>query len=57
MKRRNKNEYYAELEKEQQRNKNIKNVIAMKIKSMKDAKIPDKFIKDVERQLKVTLEN
>lgn len=33
----------------------IKNIISMKVKDMKETRIPDRFVKDVEKQLKVTV--
>lgn len=53
MKRRARNEHFAEIEKDRLRSKNLKNVIKTKIQEMREAKVPEKFIKDVERQLDV----
>lgn len=53
MQRRAKNEYLAWQEKEKLREKNIQSVIQMKLEAMRNAHMPEKFIKDVEKQLKV----
>ncbi|XP_035779334.1 cilia- and flagella-associated protein 45-like isoform X2 [Anopheles albimanus] len=45
------NEQAALLESERKRDKNIKTIIANKIKMMKESQVPERFIKDVERQL------
>lgn len=36
-------------------NRLVKNVIAIKIKQMKETNIPERFVKDVQKQLKVTV--
>lgn len=45
------NEQQAVLAAEKKRDKNIKTIIANKIKMMKESQVPERFIKDVERQL------
>lgn len=50
----NRIEYNAARQKEEERSKNIKSIINRKINAMRQANIPEKFIKDVERQLYVS---
>lgn len=47
-------EFMNEQEKERERVKNIQTIIKAKINGMRDAKIPEKFIKGCERQLQPT---
>uniref|UniRef100_A0A336MQV7 Cilia- and flagella-associated protein 45 n=1 Tax=Culicoides sonorensis TaxID=179676 RepID=A0A336MQV7_CULSO len=43
------------LEAEKNRERLVKNIIGLKIKQMKETRIPERFVKDVEKQLKVTV--
>lgn len=45
-------EFMNEKEKEKERVKNIQTIINAKIEGMRDAKIPEKFVKGCERQLR-----
>lgn len=46
-----KTETNLEQESEKLRQQNIKNVIAAKVKAMREANIPEQFVRNVERQL------
>ena len=45
-------EFAEQQDKEKERSKNIQTVIDAKIREMRMAKIPEKFVKEVERQLR-----
>lgn len=45
-------EFANQQEKERQRNTNLQTIINAKIEGMREARIPEKFVKDVERQLR-----
>lgn len=47
-------EFMNEQEKERERVKNIQTIIKAKIDGMRNAKIPEKFVKGCERQLQST---
>ncbi len=47
-------EFVSEQEKEKERVKNIQTIIKAKIHGMREAKIPEKFVKGCERQLQPT---
>lgn len=46
-------EYEAQKKKEEERKENIRKVIASKVAEMRESKIPEHIIHDVERQLKL----
>lgn len=47
-------EFASEQEKEKERAKNIQTIIRAKIDGMREARIPEKFVKGCERQLQTT---
>lgn len=53
--RKAKNEFNANQEAERNRQKNVQSAILNKIQDMRNNKVPEKFIKDVERQLKLSI--
>lgn len=48
-------EFENDRDKEKERVKNIQTIIKTKIDGMRDAKIPEKFVKGCERQLQPTI--
>lgn len=52
--RKAKNEFNANQEAERNRQKNVQSAILNKIQDMRNNKVPEKFIKDVERQLNIS---
>lgn len=46
-------EYEEQKKREEERQDNIRKVIAAKVSEMRDSKIPEHIIRDVERQLKL----
>lgn len=48
-------EYDEQKKKDEMRQQNIRNVIASKIKTMRDSNIPESIIRDIERQLNLNM--